>query len=274
MPKLNSAEDKSHDNPDGYVTYQCDACKAFPIKDIRYTIEGEVDIDLCKECFEKGCTYASSNSGPLIIHGRTLCVEDEDMQCESIWQMKGIVISAPSAGFPMVEDVEAALKMSQTNKKQASSNGSSVDKETFKSQIFTNLLSLISKSMAKASIPPPHLINLVLGIVQGSKSERLRIARGKELLKHTTDSLSGLLQTNATGKIVLLLRVLSSLITKKTSIELCPADLSATECALKDIKGHLHKSKTDPRFICDVHRVPAVRRRCSHGVHKNRRFYG
>ena len=27
------------------------------------------------------------------------------------------------------------------------------------------------------------------------------------------------------------------------------------------------------RFVCEVHRVPAVRRRCSHGVHKDRRFY-
>ena len=27
------------------------------------------------------------------------------------------------------------------------------------------------------------------------------------------------------------------------------------------------------RFVCEVHGVPAVRRRCSHGVHKDRRFY-
>jgi hypothetical protein len=33
------------------------------------------------------------------------------------------------------------------------------------------------------------------------------------------------------------------------------------------------KDKTDPRFVCDVHGVPAVRRRCSSGTNKNRRFY-
>ena len=26
------------------------------------------------------------------------------------------------------------------------------------------------------------------------------------------------------------------------------------------------KDKTDPRFVCETHGVPAVRRRCSHGV--------
>lgn len=43
-PKCSSYEKSTQDNPGGYVTYQCDACKAFPIKDIRYTIGGEVDI--------------------------------------------------------------------------------------------------------------------------------------------------------------------------------------------------------------------------------------
>ena len=28
-----------------------------------------------------------------------------------------------------------------------------------------------------------------------------------------------------------------------------------------------------PSFVCDVHGVPAIRRRCSHGQHKDRRFY-
>ena len=44
-PKSNKyIEERTQDNPNGYVTYQCDACKKFPIKDIRYTIGGEVDI--------------------------------------------------------------------------------------------------------------------------------------------------------------------------------------------------------------------------------------
>ena len=85
-PKSNALAD---DNPNGYITYQCDACKIFPIVDIRYTIGGEVDIgkfldvellstcrysvtnhlscqkylliDLCQDCFDMGCTYATSH---------------------------------------------------------------------------------------------------------------------------------------------------------------------------------------------------------------------
>lgn len=37
--------------------------------------------------------------------------------------------------------------------------------------------------------------------------------------------------------------------------------------------GPKNKYRTDPRFVCDVNGVAAVRRRCSHGIHKDRRFY-
>ena len=40
--------------------------------------------------------------------------------------------------------------------------------------------------------------------------------------------------------------------------------------ALLALKDH---DKTDPRFVCAVHNVPAVRRRCSQGKDINRRFY-
>lgn len=228
--------------------------------------------DLCKDCWDRGCAYASSHpsDAPLIIHGRTLCVEDEDMPCDTIWQMNAIIIPAPTAGFPKVEDVEAALKMSQSTKEQAPYNESH-DKEDFKARMFSNLLSLISRSITKAALPSHHLFHLVLSMIHGSKTEKLRASRGKEMLKSITDSLRGLLNEKDmhTSKVVVLLRALSSLVTKKTNIEQGPL-IKTTATKEKD----KHKSKTDPRFVCDVHKVPAVRRRCSSGVHKDRRFYG
>jgi hypothetical protein len=217
-----------------------------------------------------GCSYANSNSSdaPLVIHGRTLCVEDEDMPCDSIWQMRGIDIAPPVTGFPAVADVEAVLKMNQTTKEQASSSGG-VDKEAFRGQLFSNLLLLVSNSLSKPSGPSLHVINLLLEMVFGSKTEKLKIARGKEMLKKTSDCLKGLLQgnDNQSDKIALLIRALSSLVTKKTSIDKSMAAIAPKE-------QDKHKSKTDPRFVCDVHKVAAVRRRCSHGVDKDRRFYG
>jgi hypothetical protein len=80
----------------GIITYQCDSCLVFPITGQRYTFgkatgpPAFLDIDLCKRCYDLGIAYsktALSSSDPLIINGRTLCVENEDMTCEKIWKM-------------------------------------------------------------------------------------------------------------------------------------------------------------------------------------------
>jgi hypothetical protein len=222
-------------------------------------------------------SYCCVKGTPLVIHGRTLCVEGEDMPCNSIWQMKGITIAPPTAGFPIVEDVEAALKMSQTTKQYTTSVGV-VDREEFRAKIFSSLLHSLSRSFgSKDPIPSRHLIQLVLSVIHGSRSEKLRIDRGQEMLKTMTDSLRGLLDANVvnTSKIVLCLRTLSSLVMKKTSIDQAPSlpFVKNARGNVKDTRGRHHKDKTDPRFICDSHKIPAVRRRCSHGVHKDRRFY-
>ena len=262
--------------------------------------------DLCRDCFERGCSYAATQphvsyiqmlksqfgflgfvltgftmlqDAPLVIHGRTLRVEDEDMPCVSIHEMKEIVIAAPSAGFPEVEDVEAALKLSQTTRAHASS-GDGIDREAIKSRLFSHLLSLVPRSITKTLPLTHHLIHLLLKIVYTSKSEKLKSARGKEMLNSMAIYLRDMLQakengTHAIGKMVVVLRTLSSLVTKKTSIvQGIPISFCKNGPREKDFKRHQHKSKTDPRFICDVHKIPAVRRRCSHGIHKDRRFYG
>ena len=194
------------------------------------------------------------------------------MTCDSIWQLKGIVIAAPSTGFP-VEDVELALKMSQNTKEHANADGVSF-RYSFRARLFAKLLDLISRSLSNNTNPSHHhLINLLLQMVHSPKNEKLRVKRGKEVLKRITESLRDILQRNENdGKVVMLLRTLSSLVTKKSSIDEYPSLLVVKRGKEQDYKRHHHKSKTDPRFICDVHKLPAVRRRCSHGVHKDRRF--
>jgi hypothetical protein len=189
--------------------------------------------------------------------------------------MKGIAIADPT-----VEDAEAveeALKMSQTTKEQTTCSDA-VYKEEFTAQIFTKLLELITKSLdTEDSVPSHHVVNLVLRMVHGSKSAETKSARGQEMLKKLVECLRRLLGDRDvhTGKMITCLQALSSLVTKKTSLDQVNACLPVVKsvCKDKDAKGHHHKDKTDPRFVCDVHKIPAVRRRCSHGVHKDRRFY-
>ena len=98
----NPSPDQDLSTEVGVITYQCDSCLLFPITGQRYTFEPAssmarvtgspafLDIDLCKNCYDLGISYsktAPSSSDPLIINGRTLCVENEDMPCGKILQM-------------------------------------------------------------------------------------------------------------------------------------------------------------------------------------------
>lgn len=51
----NISPEKDLSSEAGIITYQCDACLAFPITGRRYTLGGEMDIDLCKQCYDKVC---------------------------------------------------------------------------------------------------------------------------------------------------------------------------------------------------------------------------
>jgi len=43
-----SADKESIPTVSGTITYQCDSCLTFPITERRYTLGGEMDVDLCK----------------------------------------------------------------------------------------------------------------------------------------------------------------------------------------------------------------------------------
>ena len=174
---------------DHFVTYQCDSCKIFPITGKRYTLGGEDDIDLCTNCFEMGVDYARSHhhKDPLVIQGHTLCIENEEMTCEMIWQMtcKSIAASsleqaeevlrateAKKAGLlENMDDValEAALKISMENHNEDGSIGvvQASTTEGFKSLVFTKLLGLISNSLlASEEITQPSSCNSLQLLVE------------------------------------------------------------------------------------------------------------
>ncbi len=227
------------------------------------------------------------------------------MTCAKICQMVAKPVNPTST-----EQAESAKKagllnnMTGTDKEGArkklgtgipiSSQPSRIDEvvktEGFRSNIFTQLLGLITNSLDVSdegtSPPSIHVLQLVLDIVLASCNEELKCARGKEMALALTKNLPNLVkacqsdQANSSvsrSKIVASLRTLASLVHNKREINCGPPSVVAT--VEEETHGqhhhhhHHHKDKTDPRFICDVHGVPAVRRRCSHGPHKDRRFY-
>ncbi|KAL9190922.1 hypothetical protein ACHAXT_000628 [Thalassiosira profunda] len=285
-----------------YVTYQCDACLAFPIKERRYTFGGDDnDIDLCKKCYDEGISYARQNDqlASVIINGRTLSLEnDETLTCQKIWQMTSKPIAASS--LEQAEKAkkqgtlnparDAAMKLNSSGSANQSTGAPSskrsdgievVKTEGFRSQIFTQLLGLMTKTLdaqsdETTSLPSVHVLQLVIALVLDSHTEGLKAARGKEMAVAFTSTLPGLLKASSLSRLVAVLRSLSTLLLKKHEINRSPPLIEVPEegkDGANTHKHHHHKDKTDPRFICDVHGVPAVRRRCSQGVHKDRRFY-
>lgn len=272
----------------GIITYQCDSCLVFPITSQRFTLGGEADIDLCKRCYDSGIEYSKSHgqTDPIIINGRTLGIGNEDMKCGTIWRMVSKPIAESSAlSAENAKKAGLALKtMGLSDNKRGEINMAKT--EGFKSHLFTKLLGLMTKSFdasntTEESPPSVFVLQLILDVVFGSFTEELKAARGKEMALAFTQNLASLVKLCQTSdskfsqhcsKLVVSLRTLTGLVRQNRQIMHVP---TATADDEKDGVGMFnpnHKSKTDPRFVCE-HEMPAVRRRCSHGVHKDRRFY-
>jgi E3 ubiquitin-protein ligase UBR4 len=276
----------------GIITYQCDSCLVFPITSQRFTLGGEADIDLCKSCYDSGMEYSKSHgqTDPIIINGRTLGIGNEDMKCGTIWRMVSKPIAESSAlSAENAKKAGLALKTMGSSDNKRGDDINMAKTEGFKSHLFTKLLGLMTKSFdasnttEESSSPSVYVLQLILDVVLGSCTEELKAARGKEMALAFTQNLASLVKLCQTSdskfsqhcsKLVVSLRTLAGLVRQNREIIHVPT-LVATADDEKDGVGMFnpnHKSKTDPRFVCE-HEMPAVRRRCSHGVHKDRRFY-
>mmetsp|Transcript_17243 Transcript_17243/g.21173 ORF Transcript_17243/g.21173 Transcript_17243/m.21173 type:complete len:1691 (+) Transcript_17243:685-5757(+) len=143
-----------------------------------------------------------------------------------------------------------------------------------------------------------HILNLLLHVVAQSETEEIRAEREEKVAKTAISKLSDLvdncleLSSREEAKklnskmfhvsIILIMKMLLNLLLRwdpfvnkervVPSIE-PEQDVAEAETAQPSSCITKSKDKTDPRFVCETHGVPAVRRRCSHGIHKDRRFY-
>lgn len=264
------------------VMYQCDSCLMFPITGQRYTLGGEMDIDLCKRCYELGSAYSRLNdqNDPVIINGRTLCVENKDMTCGIIWQMTPQPIAASS-----LEQAENAKKAgllnnmtcaantvdptfrneisSQSMELSCSSHDDKVEEaatEILRSQLLTQLLALIVDTLdAEKHNPPPSrdVLQLILDLVLRSPTEDIKKSRGKEAALAFTKNLPSLIKTCLSNsnpsvqycKLTVSLRTLTSLVVQDRDIKRDPTVVAAADDE-PDAAGtsyHMSKDKTDPR---------------------------
>jgi len=154
-------------------------------------------------------------------------------------------------------------------------------------------VSIISPHPLVCSKGANNILKLILHLVLNSETEELRTERESKVADKMVTKLSSLvgaclksdmkdeMSRLAHVSIVMALRTLETLLLRRDPFT--DGDRFVSSCdsepATADADGDLSafgtksKIKTDPRFVCDVHGVPAVRRRCSSGQHKDRRFY-
>jgi len=300
---IGSSIDKIVDMASQPIAYQCDSCSKFPITDLRYTLpEGDnYDIDLCTNCFLIADQYAMrhlyDDSSTVVINGKTIG-EGTKLSCREVNLMRPV----PIFNGPLVEQAVMEVKTAvahgnsigkgsfdeDSSLKKALSRqenmGESVDFAPLVESLFHDILELTSSVLSRSDaekmsdVKTNSLLSLVLRFIKTSKNEEVHLSRAKlfamVVAKHLSTLLSDLSRSNAkhSRKLQLIncLRSLSQLLASNYGSEALVSIESSSMAMSSPPKS---KDKTDPRFVCDEHVVPAVRRRCSRGIHKNRRFY-
>ena len=290
--------DSNHADVSGPIAYQCDSCSKFPITDARYTLlEDDHDIDLCTKCYQLGKVFAESveNSpdSAVIINERPIGGSVK-LSCGQIKQMESVPIAN---GFAIAEQVEQALQQAKRAGHRSSESKHFakramhctkslipsdfvIDFDKFTNQLFDNLIDLVLTELSGAGFSTERF-NPVLGLVLDSicmgSNHNAHIARGKKFvrdflkqIRRLIDGVLGGLRSDRTQYLLLntFLRSLARL-TGFHSDESTASNIDTSEAAGPVCDKQ--KRKTDPRFTCDVHNGPAVRRRCSTGG--NKRFY-
>lgn len=203
--------------------------------------------------------------------------------------------------------LQLALKMPLDDHDQKA-NLPYVNIDTVVSPTFCKVLELVTQSLIdssardggahdddKESLLLPHtgpLLNLLLCLVTITDTDETQIQRGKRLSDVLCQIIKNIIGSDpestiyANSKHVTLLSAALQTLSNLVSVRLDDSsntvkrlvDAGANSGGMIDVEKVMqgndkNKDKTDPRFICHVHGVPAVRRRCSKGVHKDRRFY-
>ena len=158
-----------------------------------------------------------------------------------------------------------ALKTSQSVEVSGSKLGENIEvvkTESFRSQIFTHLLGLITNTLDanandETSPPSMHVLQLILQIVLGSCTEELKAARGKEMALAFTQNLPDLLVkvcrssdfifSQYCSKLVASLRTLACLVLQNREISRETALVVEEKDGVDDAHRQNHKNKTDPR---------------------------
>ncbi len=289
------------DLPAQVLIHVCDCCEALPITKMRYTMdEYDIDLcqECYLKGISYSAMKSYNPDVPVRIDDKVVHVlqNNRDLTCAEICRMtsrtvpeipKDQIPDLPNADIqsdnhePMEVDddeevqLQIALKMSLESQDESQDASRAI---TLRSMIFKILLDDVVKNLSSTEKPrvlnTVPIINLLLTLVLQCNRSEDRVELGQKMCKSFCQQIGDLIQPctdakssqltlrNSRSAIILYLRALHCLMTKKDEI----STLQTTPTSMQkmneiSMQPSTNKSKTDPRFICEAHGVPAVRRR-------------
>lgn len=188
------------------------------------------------------------------------------------------------------EDLQKALSLSlgsfHDEKVSSSSHKGNQSFEDFVGGLFSSVVDLLASSL-KNNCWGRHfgsLIELLIDLIHNSSEDKGKLERAKQLAIELASGVSRLLsfadlsdekqQYEKNLTLVICLRGLTSiLIPGSNGNECLPSSQHDVGCDAEGNKSLKGSERTKAQVSCIVHGVPANRRRCAGGVHKDRRFY-
>lgn len=247
---------------------------------------------LCKDCYNLGNIFARNASfdskQEVLIKGKTVGAKTK-LTCSQMRQLQPVSLEkidveqvevkiasrreTPSNDVSMDEDdLQKALRLSLANDESEGAQAY----EDFVGHLFAHVVELFGTVLKQDQSGPlvGFLIRLLLDLVTFSSDEDSKSNRAKRFAKELSSGISYILNTAAKHQklpenkvltLIACLRAFPNLLGRST----VPLENQQAE----EEESSNRKKKTNPTFMCDVHKIPAVRRRCAKGTHKDRRFY-
>lgn len=283
--------------------HQCDVCETCPILNVRYSMDEDgYDIDLCEKCYTEGSAFANSHDADtsVLIKMDPIHIPDieKELTCSDIKKMtpKSLPNHSRSESFykanlsdeEIDDDFEKALALSMED--LVDSEYSPVPMQI---QVSKTLLEIIKISLDPSNDHPRYvqlvsIINLSLTLALQCKDYQIKEALTKSISDFLCDNILVSCRICREGNLTeekrkwvrfglkSCLCALICLLTEKNDIEdifFAHEEIPQSSKKEEVTSSIGSKEKTNCRFICGVHGIPAVRRRCSSGENKDKRFY-
>lgn len=251
---------------------------------------------LCKECYAVAEKFAEKNkfssSVQVTINGRTVGAVTK-LTCAQLRQMHPVPLkkmdveqvdvkattrqSAQSDAMEEDEELQRALRMSlgETASEYGHEGAEPQAYEDFVSYLFASTLEVLSSMLktGRRSTQLSPVLRLILELIRSSANRDSKNDRARRYAREVSQGISYLLSRKASDKGNFQGHVWSIIsCIRSIQLLLLPDDdvLSFLDQLHADDDG---RSKTHPDVVCEVHKIPAVRRRSAKGKNKDRRFY-